>query len=97
LLLPLVEHIISKYISFRRITYNINRVNRYRSISIEIINKYNKILAESNTNIYLEDIKPKSKSANRPGLVVFSIKIVLLSESVRDKTRIRLYIELIIS
>jgi hypothetical protein len=89
LLLLLVEHTISKYISFRRIAYDINRVNGYYSISIEIINKYNKILAEGNTNIRLEDTRPKNRSANRPGLAVSSIKAVLLSESIRDKTRIR--------
>jgi hypothetical protein len=97
LLLLLVERIISKYISFRRITYDINRINRYRSISVEIINKYNKVLAENNTNICLEDTRPKNKSTNRPGLAVSFIKTVLLSESVRDRTRIRSYIKLITS
>jgi hypothetical protein len=97
LLLLFIERVISKYISFRKIIYDINRVNRYYNISVEIINKYNKILAESNTNIYLEDTRPKNKSANRPGLAVSFIKIVLLSESMRDKTRIRSYVELIIS
>jgi hypothetical protein len=94
LLLLLVEHVISKYISFRRITYNINKINGYRNISIEIINKYNKILIKSNINIYLEDTRPKNKSANRPRLVLSSIKTVLLSESIYNKTRIRLYVEL---
>jgi phage FluMu protein Com len=97
LLLLLIEHIISKYISFRRIVYNINRINKYHNISVEIINKYNKVLAESNTNIYLENTKPKNKSINRPGLAVSSIKIILLSESVHDRTRIRSYVELITS
>jgi hypothetical protein len=97
LLLLLVEYVISKYISFRKITYDINRVNGYYSISVEIINKYNKVLAESNTNICLEDTRPKNRSANRPGLVVSSIKAVLLSESVRDRTRIRSYVDLITS
>jgi hypothetical protein len=91
---PLVEYAISKYISFRRITYNINRINRYRSISIEIINKYNKILVESNINIYLEDTRPKNRSTNRPGLAVSFIKVILLSESIRNKTRIRSYVKL---
>jgi hypothetical protein len=93
----LIEYAISKYINFRRIAYDINRINGYRSISVEIINKYNKILAESNTNVCLEDTGPKNRSANRPGLAVSSIKVVLLSESVRDRTRIRSYIELITS
>jgi hypothetical protein len=97
LLSLLVERVISKYISFRRIVYNINRINGCCNISIEIINKYNKILAESNTNICLEDTGPKNRSANRPGLAVSFIKVVLLSESVRDKTRIRSYVELITS
>jgi hypothetical protein len=95
--LLLVERVISKYISFRRIVYDINKINGYRNISVEIINKYNKILAENNTNIRLEDTRPKNKSTNRPGLVVSSIKVVLLSESMRDKTRIRSYVELITS
>jgi hypothetical protein len=93
----LVERAISKYISFRRITYDIDGVNGYRNISMEIINKHNKILAKSNTNICLEDTGPKNRSANRPGLAVSSIKAVLLSESVRDRTRIRSYVELITS
>jgi hypothetical protein len=97
LLLLFVEHVISKYISFYRITYNINKINGYRSISVEIINKHNKILVESNTNIYLEDTGPKNRFTNRPGLAISSIKTVLLSESVRNKTRIRSYIKLIIS
>jgi hypothetical protein len=92
-----VERVISKYISFRRITYDINRVNGYYSISVEIINKHNKILAENNTNIYLENTGPKNRSANRPGLAVSSIKVVLLSESVYNKTRIRSYVKLITS
>jgi hypothetical protein len=58
------------------------------------INKYNKILVESNTNICLEDTRPKNRSTNRPGLAVSSIKAVLLSESIRNKTRIRSYVEL---
>jgi hypothetical protein len=93
----LVERAISKYISFRRITYDIDGVNGYRNISMEIINKHNKIFAKSNTNICLEDTGPKNRSANRPGLAVSSIKAVLLSESVRDRTRIRSYVELITS
>jgi hypothetical protein len=97
LLLLFVERVISKYISFHRIVYNINRINGYHNISIEIINKYNKILAESNTNIRLENTRPKNKSTNRPGLVVSFIKVVLLSKSICDKTRIRSYIELTIS
>jgi hypothetical protein len=97
LLLPLVERVISKYISFRRIAYDINKINGYRNIFVEIINKYNKILAENNTNVCLEDTGPKNRSANRPGLAVSFIKIVLLSESMRNKTRIRSYVELIIS
>jgi hypothetical protein len=97
LLLLLVERVISKYISFRRIAYDINRIDGCRSISVEIINKYNKILAESNTNISLEDTRPKNRSTNRPGLVVSSIKAVLLSESICDRTRIRSYIKLITS
>jgi hypothetical protein len=64
---------------------------------VEIINKHNKILVEGNTNIYLGDTRSKNRSTNRPGLAVFSIKAVLLSESVRDKTRIRSYVKLITS
>jgi hypothetical protein len=37
LLSLLIERVISKYINFRRITYNINRINRYRNISVEIL------------------------------------------------------------
>jgi hypothetical protein len=94
LLLLLVERAISKYISFCRIVYNINKINGYRSISVEIINKYNKILAEDNTNICLEDTGPKNRSTNRPRLAVSFIKAILLSESVRDRTRIRSYVKL---
>jgi hypothetical protein len=88
------ERIISKYINFRRIVYNINKINGYYNISVEIINKHNKILAESDINIRLEDTGPKNRSTNRPRLAVFFIKAVLLSESVCDKTRIRSYVEL---
>jgi hypothetical protein len=90
----LVERAISKYISFCRITYDINKVNGYRNISVEIINKYNKILAKNNTNVCLENTRPKNRSTNRPGLAVSSIKVVLLSELVYNKTRIRSYVEL---
>jgi hypothetical protein len=64
---------------------------------VEIINKHNKILAESNINVRLQDTGPKNRSTNRPGLAVSSIKAILLSESVRDRTRIRSYIKLITS
>jgi hypothetical protein len=96
-LLLLVERVISKYISFCKIAYDINKINKYYSISVEIINKYNKIFAKSNINIYLKDIRPKNRSTNRPRLVVSFIKAVLLSESIYNKTRIRSYIKLIIS
>jgi hypothetical protein len=96
-LLLLVERVISKYISFRKIVYDINRINGYRNISVEIINKYNKILAESNTNIYLEDTGLKNRSTNRPRLAVSSIKVVLLSKSIFNRIRIRSYIKLITS
>jgi hypothetical protein len=33
----LVERVISKYINFRRIIYNINKINGYHNISIEIL------------------------------------------------------------
>jgi hypothetical protein len=97
LLLLFIERAISKYIRFRRIVYDINRINEYRNISVEIINKYNKILAESNTNVRLENTRPKNRFTNRPRLAVSSIKVVLLSESVHNKTRIRSYVKLIIS
>jgi hypothetical protein len=37
LLLSLVEHVISRYINFRKIAYNINRINGYRNISIKVL------------------------------------------------------------
>jgi hypothetical protein len=36
-LLSLVERVISRYINFRRVAYSINRINGYRSISVEIL------------------------------------------------------------
>jgi hypothetical protein len=97
LLLLLVERVISKYISFRRIVYDIDKINRYYSISVEIINKHNEILVENNINICLEDTRLKNRFTNRLGLAVSSIKAILLSESICNRIRIRSYVELIIS